>query len=563
MNLRHHTPHHSRRLWIVGIILGLCVTALIFRLIDLGIINRSFLLAQCAERTIRDVVIPSYRGIITDRNGEPLAISTPVYAAWVNPKTVTMDKTQLAHLSVLLEMPVQKIQFLIQKNSHKEFVYLRRDLPPETAKQIKQLDITGLAFEKQYRRFYPEGESTAQILGFTNIDDIGQEGIELAYNQWLQGSPGLKKILKDRYGNAVADLGTIREPIPGKNLTLSIDSRLQYIAYNALLDGVNKFGASSGSIVILNIHTGEILAMANVPTYNPNARPAEVNGDYRNRAVTDLFEPGSTVKAIAMTTALSTGRFTPNSTVNTSPGYWYVEGKKIDDDGYNNGVIDMTKILEVSSNVGMSKVMLSLPSHRLFIDMLNNLGFGQTTGIHFPGESPGYINKAALHSSFVYATLSFGYSISVNLLQLAHTYATLANNGIKIPLSLLKLDEAPKSGIQVVRPEISLEIRTMLESVLHRGGTAVHIQVPGYRVTGKTGTTRLLGPHGYDKTRHNGMFVGIAPASSPELVVAVMMHDPRKKAYFGGDINAPVFSTVMSQSLRILNIPPDDLKTAN
>jgi cell division protein FtsI (penicillin-binding protein 3) len=560
MNLRRHLPYHARRLWMVGILLGIGVSALTCRLLDLGVVNRPFLQEQCAERTIRDVVIPSYRGIISDRNGEPLAISTPVYAAWINPKTLVLDKIQLAHLSSLLEMPAIKIETAIQKNAHKEFVYLKRGLPPATANQIKQLDIIGLAFEKQYRRFYPEGKSSAQILGFTNIDDTGQEGLELAYNQWLQGKPGLKKILKDRYGNAVADLGTIQAPVPGKNLTLSIDSRLQYIAYNALLEGVTKFNARSGSIVILNIHTGEILAMANVPSFNPNARAAEVNGDYRNRAVTDLFEPGSTVKAIAMTTALSTGRFTPASTINTSPGYWYVEGKKVDDDGYNNGVIDMTKILEVSSNVGMSKVMLSLPSHHLFLDMLNNLGFGQLTGIHFPGESPGYINKAALHSSFVYATLSFGYSISVNLLQLAHTYATLANNGVKIPLSLLKLDAPPAKGVQIVKPEVALEIRTMLESVLKRGGTAVHAQVPGYQVTGKTGTTRILGPHGYDKTRHNGMFVGIAPASRPELVVAVMMHDPRTKAYFGGDINGAVFSTVMGQSLRILNVPPDEVK---
>lgn len=562
MILRRHTPHHLRRLWAVGVILGIAACALVMRLVDLGVINRPFLQKQFSERTIRDVVIPSYRGIITDRNGEPLAISTPVYAAWADPEKLIINNTQLNQLAELLGVSADNIKSLIQKNQKKQFVYLKRNLPPEIADQIRHFHITGIALEKQYRRFYPEGESCAQVVGFTNIDDIGQEGVELAYNQWLQGSPGIKKILKDRYGNVVADLGIIHKPVPGRDLTLSIDSRLQYIAYNDLLEGVTEFGASSGSIVIIDIHTGEILAMANVPSYNPNARPPEVNGSYRNRAVTDLFEPGSTVKTIAMTTALSTGKWTPNSTIDTNPGYYYIDGNKVDDDGYNNGIIDMTRILEVSSNVGMSKVMLSLPSKLLFLNMLHNLGFTQSTGIHFPGESIGYINKRDATSNFGYATLSFGYSISVNLLQLAHAYATLGNNGVKIPLSLLKINTVPK-GVQVIKPEIAAEIRTMLESVLQKGGTAVAARVPGYRVTGKTGTTRILGPHGYEKDHHNGVFVGMAPASNPQLLVAVMLHDPTKKAYFGGFVAGPIFSKVMGESLRILNIPPDDVQPAD
>lgn len=559
MILRRHTPHHLRRLWAVGAILAIAAAALAIRLIDLGLINRPFLERQFSDRTIRDVIIPSYRGIITDRNGVPLAISTPVYAAWADPKKLVMNTLQLNQLAELLAVPAGNIKALIQKNQKKQFIYLKRNLPPEIADQIRHLHITGIAFEKQYRRFYPEGESAAQVVGFTNIDDIGQEGVELAYNQWLQGSPGIKKIVKDRFGNVVADLGVIREPIPGRDLTLSIDSRLQYIAYNALLNGVTEFGANSGSAVILDIHTGEILAMVSVPSYNPNARPPEVNGSYRNRAVTDVFEPGSTVKAIAMTTALSTGMYTPTSTVNTSPGYWYVDGNKVDDDGYDNGVIDMTRILEVSSNVGMSKVMLSLPSKMLFLNMLHNLGFVQSTGIHFPGESIGHINPRDATSNFGYATLSFGYSIDVNLLQLAHAYATLGNNGVKVPLSLLKINSVPQ-GVQVIKPEVAAEMRTMLESVLQRGGTAVAARVPGYQVTGKTGTTRMLGPHGYEKNHHNGFFVGIAPASNPQLVVAVMLHDPTKKAYFGGFVSGPIFSTIMGQTLRILNIPPDDVQ---
>jgi len=562
MNLRRHTPHHLRRLWAVGVILTIAAAALVIRLIDLGVINRPFLQKQFSARTIRDVVIPSYRGIITDRNGEPLAISTPVYAAWADPKKLVMNNLELKKLAALLGISADSIKLYIQKNSKKQFVYLKRNLPPEIADQIKHLNIQGIALEKQYRRFYPEGESVTQVVGFTNIDDIGQEGVELAYNQWLQGSPGIKKILKDRFGNVVADLGVIREPVLGRDLTLSIDSRLQYIAYNALLNGVTEFGARSGSAVILDIHTGEILAMVSIPSYNPNARPPEVNGSYRNRAMTDVFEPGSTVKAIAMTTALSTGMYTPASTINTSPGYYYIDGNKVDDDGYDNGVIDMTRILEVSSNVGMSKVMLSLPSKMLFLNMLHNLGFAQSTGIHFPGESIGHINPRDATSNFGYATLSFGYSIDVNLLQLAHAYATLGNNGVKVPLSLLKVNTVPQ-GVQVIKPEIAAEMRTMLESVLKRGGgTAVAARVPGYQVTGKTGTTRMLGPHGYEKNHHNAFFVGIAPASNPQLVVAVMLHDPAKKAYFGGFVAGPIFSKVMGESLRILNIPPDDVQPA-
>jgi cell division protein FtsI (penicillin-binding protein 3) len=560
MIFRPETPPHLRRLWIIGIILGLSVMALLARLIDLGIIHRSFLETQCDERTIREVTIPSFRGIIADRNGEPLAISTPVYAAWINPKTFALNSSQAPQLSALLQLSTNKIEALLHKNSKKQFVYLKRDIPPGIATQIKDLNISGLYLEKQYRRFYPESESIAQITGFTNIDDQGQEGLELSYNSLLEGQPGLKKEMKDRYGNEVADLGTLREPIAGHDLTLSIDSRLQYIAYNTLVNGLNEFGASSGSIVILNIHTGEILAMTNAPSYNPNARPPEINGSYRNRAMTDLFEPGSSVKTFAMTTAFSTKKFTATSKVNTSPGYWYVEGKKVDDDGYDNGVIDMTRILQVSSNVGMSKVMLTIPSH-LFLDLLNNLGFGQSNNVNFPGESNGYINKNAAKSAFVYATVSFGYGISVNLLQLAHAYATLANNGIKIPLSLLKVNSPPE-GTQVIDPEISQEIRVMLESVLKSGGgTAVAANVPGYHVTGKTGTARILGPHGYEKDHHNSIFVGIAPATRPELVVAVMIHDPTKKAYFGGFVAGPVFSTVMGESLRLLNVPPDDTQT--
>jgi len=547
----------QKRLWLIAGALALCFGALMLRLLDLSLINRTFLQKQFTERTIREVVIPSFRGIITDRNGEPLAISTPVYAVWADPKNLDIDNSQLLQLSKLIDISPKNINELINKKNKRQFVYLKRDLPPEQALLVQSLKIPGISTEKQYRRFYPDGESCAQVVGITNIDDKGQEGLELQYNQWLEGQSGLKKVLKDRYGNEVADMGILRKPEAGHNLTLSIDSRLQYIAYNELLNGVNTFGATYGSIIILDIKTGEILAMTNAPSFNPNLRPTKMDSNFRNRAVTDLFEPGSTFKALAMTTAISTGKYHAHSTVNTSPGYWYVDGNKIDDDGYNNGIIDMTRILEVSSNVGMSKVMLTLPFH-LYLDLLHRLGFTQATGINFPGESDGMLNKRAANSPFVYATLSFGYGVSVNLLQLAHAYATLANNGASVPLSLLKIDHPPEQT-QIIAPAVSQEIRDMLESVLKKGGgTGVAAQVPGYRVTGKTGTTRILGPHGYEKDHHNSIFVGIAPATHPQYLVAVFLHDPSKKNYFGGYVAGPVFSKVMASTLRIMNVPPDN-----
>lgn len=369
---------------------------------------------------------------------------------------------------------------------------------------------------------------------------------------------GFGKVLKDRYGNTVADESTIKPQQPGQNLVLSIDSRIQYIAYRELLNGVQQFHAVSGSAVVLNVKTGEILAMVNVPSYNPNLRPTHEDDRYRNRAVTDVFEPGSTIKTFAVETALASGKFTPDSTVDTAPGWIMVDGKKVSDDGYNNGVVDLTTILKVSSNVGMTKVILNTSNHALY-NTLHTLGFGQITNSEFPGERSGELINRPVWSPFVLATLSFGYGVSVTTLQLAQAYATLANGGIKKPVTFLKINQPP-AGEQVLDPKITHELLTMLESVLYdKGGTAPAARIPGYYVTGKTGTARILGPHGYEKDHHNGMFVGIAPASNPQLVVAIMIHDPQGAKYFGGDVAAPEFSRIMAQALRLLNIPPDNL----
>ncbi|MDX2164783.1 MAG: penicillin-binding protein 2 [Gammaproteobacteria bacterium] len=551
---------HFRRLVVVVVLLGIVISALVARLVDLSVVKRHFLQTQWSERAIRQIVIPAYRGMITDRNGQPLAISTPVYAAWIDPTKTTLTKDQLFSISKLIGVDANDIYLELEKNKSKRFVYLKRDLSPAIQTELNNLNIKGLFLERQYQRFYPDGEASSQLVGFTNIDDTGQDGLELQFNTWLSGTPGLKKIIQDRYGNEVSNLGTIHEPVPGHNLMLSIDNRLQYLAYHELDKGIKEFGAHDGSIIILDVKTGEILAMANAPSFNPNRRPSGESSIYRNRAVTDLFEPGSTMKTIAMATALSSGKFTPHSMVDTNPGYWTVDDKKIDDDGYNNGVISLTRVLEVSSNVGISKTILSLPP-TLFINMIHAFGFTQPTGLGFPGESDGHTAPNAEHSPFVLATMTFGYGISVNLLQLAHAYQIIANDGKDIPLSLFVVN-SPVKAKQVVSPKVASELRTMLESVLDKGGgTAVAARVPNYIISGKTGTTRILGPHGYEKNHHNGVFVGMAPASNPRLVIAVILRDPTKKAYFGGDIAGPVFAKVMGDALRILNVPPDNTST--
>ncbi len=563
LNLRpadilQRAPLEPWRYWTIISILGLGAFVLISRIIDLNIVKHSFLEGQGDARTMRVENIPSFRGMILDRNNLPVAISTPVVSVWINPHDFNMNSPDIYQLIKLTHSNSADIREKLSKKENKNFMYIARDLDPNIGQQITELNIPGVYLQKEYRRYYPDGEAAAHVLGFTNIDDHGQEGLEMAYNQWLQGQPGLEKVLKDRYGNTIADVAMIKPQQPGQNLVLSIDSRIQYIAYRELLNGVQQFKAVSGSAVVLNIKTGEILAMTNVPSYNPNLRPTNEDDRYRNRAVTDVFEPGSTIKTFAVETALASGKFTPESTVNTAPGWIMVGGKKVSDDGYNNGLVDLTTILKVSSNVGMTKVILNTPNHSLY-NTLHSLGFGQITNSGFPGERSGELVNRPVWAPFILATLSFGYGVSVTTLQLAQAYATLANNGIKIPVTFLKLNQPPQ-GTQVLDPKIAHELLTMLESVLYdKGGTAPAARIPGYYVTGKTGTARILGSHGYEKDHHNGMFVGIAPATNPQLVVAIMIHDPQGAKYFGGDVAAPVFSRIMSQALRLLNVPPDNL----
>jgi len=531
------------------------VTAgLVWRLVDLTILDRAFLQGQGNARTLRTVDISAHRGMITDRNGAPLAISSPVVSIWINPKEFNANSKQLESLSKLLTLQPKGIQSRSDKNAKREFVYLKRGLEPSIGEAVKELSIPGVYYKSEYRRFYPEAEATSHVLGFTNVDDHGQEGMELALDKWLVGLPGSRQVLKDRYGHVVQEIKTIREPHAGKDLTLSLDRRIQYTAYKELKEGVEKYQAKNGSVVVLDVHTGEVLALVNYPSYNPNGRTSGQDALHRNRAVTDLFEPGSTMKTFSVVNALLKGKYNPLSKIDTSPGWMLVDGKRISDT-HPQGIIDLTTILKKSSNMGISKVTLSIPQEQ-FRDVMNKVGFGETTGSGFPGESEGTIAEQNPWPNFVHATLSFGYGLSTTALQITRAYSILGNHGVKVPVTFLKQDTVP-SGEKVLSDDITKQLLQMMESVVEQGGTAPWAKVPGFKVTGKTGTSWIHGPKGYEKHHYYSSFIGMAPAKSPKLAIGVIINDPRVSLYYGGYTAGPIFSKIMGTSLRLLNVLPE------
>lgn len=550
------------RFWFLVVFLLLAVGGLLWRMIDLAVVNRSFLLGQGEARSSRIIDIPAYRGMIFDRNGEPLAISTPVDAIWVNPRQFEKKPETISLLARLLTSSAADIKKRLGKGN-RSFAYLKHGVDPQISAHIRDLHVPGIYFQREYRRYYPEGEVTAHVLGFTDLGDQGQEGMELAYNQWLAGVPGKRQVTKNRLGDIISSVGVLRQPRPGHDLVLSIDRRIQYLAYSELKAGCDKFHASSGAAVVLDVQTGEILAMVNQPSYNPNNRSSESDvrdGRYRNRAVTDTFEPGSTIKTFSVLTALNSGKYTPNTMINTAPGWFTVQNHRVQDE-HNNGVINVTTVLQKSSNVGIVKIILSLPSHALW-NTLHLAGFGEATQVNFPGERSGLLIDRPVWPPFALATLSFGYGMSTTTLQLANAYAILAAHGVKYPASLLKLNEAPQ-GKQVFGSKEVEQVVMMLEAVLKSGGTATHGHIVGYRVAGKTGTARLVEKYGYAKHRYNSLFVGMAPASQPRLVVAIVLNDPKGKHFYGGETAAPIFSHIMGGALRLLHVQPDDLPPVN
>ena len=552
---KRQTISHWRFRFVIFVLL-LAALALVWRMIDLMVLKRKFLVNQGDARMMRVVKTQAYRGMITDRNGSPFAISTPVDAAWADPQSIrSISVKKLIKLAHVLDISYRTLKRRLGYKN-REFIYLKRQLTPTESDKVKALNIPGVFLKREYRRYYPEGEIIAQVVGLTNIDDHGQEGLELAYDTQLQGIPGLKQVIKDRLGRVVAEIDQIRAPKPGQNLTLSIDRRIQYLAYRALKQTFKKYHAKSASAVVLDLHTGEILAMVNQPSYNPNNRPKIHGGRFRNRAVTDVFEPGSTMKPFAIAVGLDSGQYTPDTIINTNPG-WIKVGRNIVRDEHFKGELSVTKVLQISSNVGVSKIILSLPLEALW-DKLNSFGLGKITSSGFPGESAGRLPFQRVWRPFAVATMSFGYGLSVTTLQLAQLYATLGNKGIEMPVTFLKTDK-PVAGKQVMQPKTAHQIIRMLETVVEPGGTATKARVSGYWVAGKTGTSRIVGKHGYERHHHNAVFAGLAPASNPKIVVVVFVHDPQGKFYYAGDVAAPVFAKIMSGALRILDIPPDHL----
>lgn len=549
---------HQARLVVITFFFMLLLGALIWRMLDLTVLHRQFLQGQGDARSLRVLDIPAHRGMIIDRQGAALAISTPVQSAWVNPKTFSPDAKQLAELCRLLGVSSKSLLASVKQANAREFIYLHRQLPPMLAKKIEDLKIPGVNFQQEFKRFYPEGDSTAQLLGFTNIDDIGIEGLELAYQDWLMGVNGKKRVLKDRMGQIIEELGVLKEPRPGHDLVLSIDRRIQYLAYHELQNTMEKFAAKSGSVVVVDTQNGEILAAANSPSFNPNARGRYTLDSYRNRAMTDTFEPGSVIKAFSIASALGSGLFKPDTVIDTRPSWMIVHGHTIRDI-HNYGVLDVTGVLQHSSNVGVSKMVLSSPPEQL-IGLLQRSGFGQRTESGYPGESDGGIVNAKDANPFVLGTLSFGYGMSVTALQLAKGYLIFANEGRLKPLTLLHND-TEVAGEQVLDKKTANQVLAMLEAVLGNEGTGRSARVPGYRVAGKTGTAQIAGKNGYEKNRHIASFVGIAPVSKPRLVVVVVIHEPTKNGYYAAAVAAPLFAQVMSGALRILDVSPDQTTT--
>ena len=518
-----------------------------------------FLQGQGNARTNRTEVIPAHRGMISDRNGEPLAVSTPVASIWANPQELKNAKEEWARLASSLEMKPAELSRRIARYSGSQFMYLRRHMAPAAAQQIMQMKVPGVYLQREYRRFYPAGEVTAHVLGFTDIDDRGQEGLELAYDEWLNGTPGRKQVLKDLYGNIIREIDAGEAASPGKDIQLSIDLRLQYLAYKELKSAITKTGAKAGSVVIIDSESGEVLAMVNQPSFNPNNRSQLVPDAMRNRAVIDMFEPGSTVKPLTIVAGLESGKYTPETIINTNPGYIKV-GPKVLEDHRNYGSITVAEVLKKSSQVGTTKIALSLDENDVW-GVFNRFGLGRSTGSGFPGESNGMLPNRPNWRAIERATFAFGYGLTVTNLQLAQAYSVFANRGMFQQVSLLKRTEKPVKQ-QVISAKIARQVVSMLEEVTELGGTATRAQVDAYRIAGKTGTSHKAEAGGYAKDRYFALFAGVAPASNPRIVAVVTIDEPHGD-YFGGLVAAPVFSKVVSDALRLLNIAPDNLEPAD
>ena len=538
--------------WRSTVILGLVLlgaAGLVARAVELQLLDHGFLAKQGDDRSMRVVKIAAHRGAITDRNGEPLGVSTPVDSVWVNPQEINDNIDQLPRLAKALKEDQQSLARRITSNLDREFLYLVRHMPPEQAAHIKALGIPGVYLLREYRRYYPAGEVSGHVVGFTTVDDKGQEGLELGFDQLLNGEDGAKRVIQDMYGRYVENVESIRAPRPGRDLVTSIDLRIQYLAYRELKSAMQEYRARAGSVIVVDVDTGEVLALVNQPSYNPNDREQLKAGLYRNRAATDIFEPGSSIKPFIMAAALASGQYHADSVVDTSPGFLKV-GSKVFEDEKDFGTIDLATILAKSSNVGSAKIALSLQPEQIW-NTLTALGLGQVTGSGYPGESAGMLSQYAHWRPIGIATLSHGYGLSVTPLQLAHAYATIGAGGVRRPISFERVT-GPVPGEQVLDPKVAHALVQLMEQVVEKGGTATRAQLIGYRVSGKTGTAFKSIAGGYSTDRIMAVFAGLVPASHPKLATVVVIDEPSRDLHEvgtlaqGGTVAAPVFANVMS-----------------
>lgn len=543
--------------WRYGFFLMLmliAVCALVYRAVDLHVFEQAFLAEQGDARTIRFERLEAHRGMITDRHGEPLAISAPVETVYADPQFLDLSFAEIKSLSKALNVSSSWLSKKIELNKGKRFIYLKRKMAPHEVKKVLALNLDGVYSQREYKRYYPTGEVASHVLGFTSIDGDGQEGLELAYDDWLTGKAGKKRVLKNRKGRVIKDLGELEEAQAGHDIQLSIDMRIQYLAYRELKAAVETHKARSGSVVVLDASSGDVLAMANQPSYNPNNRSTIDVSHLRNRAITDVFEPGSTMKLATVAAALESKKYSLESTLDTSPGYIRL-GRKSIRDHRNYGTLSVKNIVAKSSNVGTSRIALDLSGDVVW-DMLYRLGFGQDTGVGFPGESIGQLPDSSSWKPIEVATMSYGYGLNVNALQLAQAFMIFGNGGVKYPLSLIRRDQ-PILGEQVIPQRVSDSLKVAMKAVVAKGGTGTRANLPLYGVGGKSGTVHSVGKRGYEKSQYKAIFAGVAPADNPKIAMVVIVDAPAGAEYYGGEVAAPVFSRVVDGAMRLLNVRPD------
>ena len=523
------------------------------RVLYLGVTEREFLQQEGDERSVHKEVIPGMRGMIYDRNGEPLAVSTPVFAVTTNPRLAKFKELELQQIADALGLSKEAVRKKVEDNKDKGFLYLKRRLSWVKSNALKQLDISHLTLEPEYRRYYPAGEIASHVVGITDVDGKGIEGLESNFETSLRGHSGAKTVLRDRKKNSIRDLDYLSSPRYGEDLNLTIDLRLQFIAYRELKSAVNSHQAASGSLIMLDAKTGEILAMVNQPSFNPNSGDKQQN-TMRNRAVVDAYEPGSTIKPFTALAALESGRYTPETMIDTAPGYFKV-GNKLIEDPINRKSLSLGQSIQKSSQVAFAKLALDLEQDAVF-DVLARAGLGNYVGVELPGEAYGKLSSAQLKYPVVRATLAYGYGLSVSPIQLAQAYLTLASHGMRLPISIVKSD-VPNTGERVFEAQATKDVLTMMELVTAREGTAANAAVSGYRVAGKTGTARIIGANGYDDERHIAWFAGVAPVSDPKVVMIIVINEAKAGRSGGGKVAAPVFARVAERSLRLLGVGPD------